>query len=160
MNKDHWLYISAMHVLFQVVSAHQAQLVQLKLKMKFFSAFSSFVALIAVATHSLGFSNKAFESALVKISEHLAEKNQLVSIVAVGSATEQTLKPIKFSIPQIVFRVQEERISEFMLNSSAIVTFESAESLERFNHKVFSLSHWRCQSRYLFTFSTEPTPKY
>lgn len=108
--------------------------------MKFVLIFAMFMTFGDLKTLSRGFDDKAVEKAFVDISNFLAKRNHLVSIVAVGRATSQVLMPAAFastvSIPHRVYHVQEEKISQFMLNSSAIVSFDSVATLKRFNDEA------------------------
>lgn len=88
---------------------------------------------------SRGVDNKSLERAFLNISAFLTERNHLVSIIEFGDksskASIDAIFPSTSGIPNKIVHVQD-KLSEFTLNSSAIVIFDSVDFLKRFNDEV------------------------
>lgn len=107
--------------------------------MKFTPIFVSFVAVINAEVFLLESEVDGLQKAIVNISEVLAQRNYLVSVV-VGDASKEKTNSASVAfladIPHVLTRIYDDDDKPFQLKSSAIVLLDAVGSVEKFNNRA------------------------
>lgn len=107
--------------------------------MKYFLFFALIVSFYELGAVLRGFDKKSLQVAFLNILASMEESNHLVSIIMVGNTTHQAptaaILPQASGVPHKVSHIHRE-IDKFALDSSAIMIFDSAATLKRFNDDV------------------------
>lgn len=103
--------------------------------MKFFSVFVIISSFCLVKTIARELKHNALKMAFKNIAESLANQNHWLTAVVDSDLSKEVYSDIIASIvavPHVVARFNS-KLEKFLLNSSAVVSLESVESLEDFN---------------------------
>lgn len=105
--------------------------------MKFCFVLVVFLIICKIVSSSQVLRSKALQKAFVKVSESLAQRNHLVSVVSdemSSVSTDSAPFASIASVPHTVTKFDKSR--KFQLNSSSIVLLDSFKSLETFNKQT------------------------
>lgn len=106
--------------------------------MKLFANFASLVIFVFAKSFPRDFKYNALKKAYVNISLSLPKQNYLLSLVIGSNSSEKINSAIIASTtttPHVVAKF-DSKMEKFSLNSSAIVSLDSIESLEKFNQRT------------------------